>query len=396
MITVKKAKELLTRNVDVLESRVEGLVDALGCALAEDVFSPVDLPPFTCSAMDGYAVRSSDVRSTKGAKLKIRGEIRAGDSKNITVEKGEAVRVLTGAPVPSGADCVVMQEYTQLEDCFVLVKTGVGKGENIRTKGEEIRRGRKVLDAGTVLNPAVIGFLSIMGFDKVRAIRKPSVSVIVTGTEITKPGTALKPGKVYDSNSFSLCSALKGMGINKIAVKRVGDEFSLIQEVFEKAVSGSDVVVFSGGISVGKYDFVRELFDKVGVETVFYKVKQKPGKPLYFGRYKGKPVFGLPGNPVSSLVCFYEYVYPVVRKMLGLYPVFLDEKTLTLGKEVTDKAGRVNFLRARAYRDTVMPLVPQQSHMLSAFAEANCLLVVPENRKFLRKGEKVKVHSLPL
>jgi len=396
MITVKQAKDLLIKNINLLEPISKNLLEAVGYVMEEDIFSPIDLPPFTCSAMDGYAIRSSDVRGKLPIKLKIKGEIKAGDFKNITVGEGYAFKIFTGAPIPFGTDYVVMQEYTQQEDDFVLIKKNFSKYENIRWKGEEIRKGQKVLSRGTVLNPVVIGFLAIMGIDKVKVIRKPNAYLIVTGSELVIPGTPLKLGKVYDSNSFSIYSALKDMGIERISMVRRGDDFRAIHKAFEKAIAGSDVIIFSGGVSVGKYDFVRELFEKVGVETIFYKVEQKPGKPIYFGRYKGKIIFGLPGNPVSSLVCFYGYVYPAIRKMMGLYPIFLEEKTLSLLKEIRNKGGKVNFLRGMFYSNTVMPLKYQSSHMLSSFAKSNCLIVVPRNRKLLKKGEKVKVQILPM
>jgi len=396
MITVKQAKDLLIKNINSLEPISKNLLEAVGYVMEEDIFSPIDLPPFTCSAMDGYAIRSSDVQGKLPIKLKIKGEIKAGDFKNITVGEGYAFKIFTGAPIPFGTDYVVMQEYTQQEDDFVLIKKNFSKYENIRWKGEEIRKGQKVLSRGTVLNPVVIGFLAIMGIDKVKVIRKPNAYLIVTGSELVIPGTPLKLGKVYDSNSFSIYSALKDMGIERISMVRRGDDFRAIHKAFEKAIAGSDVIIFSGGVSVGKYDFVRELFEKVGVETIFYKVEQKPGKPIYFGRYKGKIIFGLPGNPVSSLVCFYGYVYPAIRKMMGLYPIFLEEKTLSLLKEIRNKGGKVNFLRGMFYSNTVMPLKYQSSHMLSSFAKSNCLIVVPRNRKLLKKGEKVKVQILPM
>ena len=396
MITVKQAKDLLIKNINSLEPISKNLLEAVGYVMEEDIFSPIDLPPFTCSAMDGYAIRSSDVRGKLPIKLKIKGEIKAGDFKNITVGEGYAFKIFTGAPIPFGTDYVVMQEYTQQEDDFVLIKKNFSKYENIRWKGEEIRKGQKVLSRGTVLNPVVIGFLAIMGIDKVKVIRKPNAYLIVTGSELVIPGTPLKLGKVYDSNSFSIYSALKDMGIERISMVRRGDDFRAIHKAFEKAIAGSDVIIFSGGVSVGKYDFVRELFEKVGVETIFYKVEQKPGKPIYFGRYKGKIIFGLPGNPVSSLVCFYGYVYPAIRKMMGLYPIFLEEKTLSLLKEIRNKGGKVNFLRGMFYSNTVMPLKYQSSHMLSSFAKANCLIIVPKNSKLIKKGEKIKVHILPM
>ena len=396
MVTVKQAKNLLIKNVNLLESVSKDLLNVVGYVMAEDIFSPIDLPPFTCSAMDGYAIHSSDIRDKLPVKLKIKGEVRAGDFKKINVAKSEAVRIFTGAPIPSGLDCVVMQEHTDQKNSFVLVKKRVRKSENTLCKGEELRKGQKILGRGALLNPWVVGFLAIMGIDKVKVIRKPKVYLIVTGSELVIPGIPLKPGKVYDSNSFSIYSALKNMGIEKISVVRRGDNLATIKKAFEKATTSSDVIIFSGGVSVGKYDFVRELCEKVRVQTIFYKVEQKPGKPLYFGGYKGKIVFGLPGNPVSSLVCFYEYVYAAIRKIMGLYPPFLEEKTLTLLKEIRNKGDKVSFLRGRFYSNTVVPFKYQSSHMLSSFAKANCLIIVPKNSKLIKKGEKIKVHILPM
>lgn len=173
------------------------------------------------------------------------------------------------------------------------------------------------------------------------------------------------------------------------------DNFNALERVFNKAVLDSDMIILTGGISVGKYDYVRELLDNVRYETVFYKVEQKPGKPLYFGKYKKKVIFGLPGNPVSSLVCFYEYVYPALRKMMGHNRIYLEEKSLPLLKTVKNKDGKVNFLRGSVSKGSVMPLQYQKSHMLSSFAKANCLIVVPQYRKILKKGKNVKVHILP-
>jgi molybdopterin molybdotransferase len=396
MVTVRQAKSLLVNNVDTLETISKELIEAMGYVMVEDIFSPIDLPPFTSSAMDGYAVHSSDIRNKPPFKLKIKGEMRAGDFKRINAAKGEAVRIFTGAPLPSGSDCVVIQEQTQQNGDFILIEKIVGKHENIRFKGEEIKKSQKVLSKGTVINPAVIGLLSIMGIDEVRVIRAPKVYAIVTGNELVRPGIPLRPGQVYDSNSFSIHSALKKTGVDKIKVLRKGDSLRAIRKAFERGVSESDAIIFSGGISVGKYDSVRELFKKVGVETIFYKVEQKPGKPIYFGSYNRKLIFGLPGNPVSSLVCFYEYVYPALRKMMGHYPIFLQEKNLVLLKEISTKGGKVNFLRGRAYNDKVIPLKFQDSHMLSTFAKANCLIVVPKNKKLLKKGEQVRVQILPV
>ncbi len=185
------------------------------------------------------------------------------------------------------------------------------------------------------------------------------------------------------------------MGIDDIKLVRTKDSFKAIERIFKKAVIESDMIIFTGGVSVGKYDYVRELLDNVRYETVFYKVEQKPGKPLYFGKYKKKALFGLPGNPVSSLVCFYEYVYPALRKMMGHSRIYLEEKSLPLLKTIKSKDDKVNFLSGSVSSGSVMPLQNQKSHMLSSFAMANCLIVVPKYRKILKRGENVKVHILP-
>lgn len=278
----------------------------------------------------------------------------------------------------------------------MIIKRNVKKHANIRREGEEIKKGDAVIKRGTLINPPVIGFLSVMGISEVKVIRKPSVELIVTGDEIVKPGNTLKPGQIYDSNSLSIFSALKNMGIEEITISRKKDNLPAIKKAFEKALLESDIITFTGGISVGKYDYVRELFEQFGVETVFYKVEQKPGKPLYFGKYRGKVIFGLPGNPVSSLVCFYEYTLPAVHKMMGLNSIYLKEETAALAGDISIKPGKVNFLRGIFNKGTVKPLKHQDSHMLSSFAESNCLIVVPKYRKVIKNGERVKIHMLPI
>lgn len=395
MITVNRAKKLLTENTPRLEGGSLELKHALGFITAQDIYSPIDLPPFENSAMDGYAVRSCDVASTP-TRLKLIGEIQAGDNKDIRLKKGEAVRIFTGAQLPDGADCVVMQEYTRTEDGFVIIEKAGTKNDNIRRKGEETHMGSKVFSMGNILNPPAIALMANIGLSKVDVIKKPIVHLTVTGNEIVAPGTELKPGEVYDSNSFAIRSALESMGITDIGVSKARDSLPAITGSFEKAVSRCDALIFTGGISVGKYDLVGELFEKAKVETVFYKVLQKPGKPLYFGKLGNKLVFGLPGNPVSSLVCFYEYVYPALRMMSGHTSPFMKEKTLALGRDIKDARGKVNFLRGKTSANgTVRPLKHQHSHMLSSFAEADCLIAVPQNTEFIAKGDKVKVHMLP-
>lgn len=395
MVTVQQAKKLLANNITSLEPIYLNLEAALSHIIAEDISTPIDLPPFTSSAMDGYAIRISDVNGIGTAKLKISGEVKAGNSKILTVKGGCAIKIYTGAPIPIGADCVVIQENTQQIHDHVIIKVIPKENENIRRQGEEIKKGKKVIKKGTLINPGTIGFLSVMGISKVKVIRKPRVYLIVTGNELVRPGDILEPGQIYDSNSFAISSALKEMGIDDIKLVRKKDNFKAIERIFKKAVIESDMIIFTGGVSVGKYDYVRDLLDNVRYETVFYKVEQKPGKPLYFGKYEKKVIFGLPGNPVSSLVCFYEYVYPALRKMMGHSRIYLEEKSLPLLKTIKCKNDKVNFLSGSVSRGSVMPLQNQQSHMMSSFAKANSLIFVPKYRKILKKGDNVKVHILP-
>jgi len=233
-----------------------------------------------------------------------------------------------------------------------------------------------------------------MGIKEINVIRKPRVYVIITGNELVEPGEKLEEGKIYDANSFSLYSALKSAGVEEIETKRVKDDFVEVKKEFYKALEFADIIIFSGGISVGKYDFVRDLMKKERVETIFYRVRQKPGKPLYFGKLNKKLIFALPGNPAAVLVCFYEYVYPAIRALSGFKNIFLPEKEFVLLKEIRKKTDRLWFLKGKIKGNGVLPLDFQESQMLSSFAIADCLILAPRNRKFIKKAEKIKVHLL--
>jgi molybdopterin molybdotransferase len=406
LITFGTARKLLKENLFTLNSIKIPVKNAVSYVLSEDIHSPIDLPPFTNSAMDGYAVRFGMLSLVGKIKTKCSGciyatfyiqkkEIKAGDYKRIKLKPGDAVKVFTGSPLPSNTDAVVMKEFTEIKNGILYVKKQIKKGENIRFRGEEIKKGQKVLKKGTYLNPAGIGFLSTMGIKEVKVIRKPKVYVIITGNELVEPGKKLKEGKIYDANSFSLYSALKSAGVKEIKIKRIKDDFEKIKKEFYKALEFADIILFSGGISVGDYDFVRDLMERERVKTVFYKVKQKPGKPLYFGKFNKKLIFALPGNPASVLVCFYEYVYPAIRALSGFKDIFLPEKEFILLRDIKKKTNRLWFLKGKIKNKGVIPLDFQESHMLSSFAKADCLIVAPRNRKLLKKGEKVKVHILP-
>ncbi len=397
LITFEKAKKLLKKALFTLEPVIIPVKSALSYILAEDIYSPLDLPPFTNSAMDGYAVRFKKIGDIS---FKLRkGEIRAGNYKKIRLKPGEAIKVFTGSPLPLDTDAVLMKEFAEIKDDILYAEKEIKKGENIRFKGEEIKKGEKVFSKGSYLNPAGIGFLSTMGIKEVKVIRKPRVYVIITGNELIEPGKKLKEGKIYDANSFSLSAALQLSGIKEVEIKGIKDDFEKIKREFYKALDFADIVLFSGGISVGEYDFVRDLMGKEKVRTIFYKVKQKPGKPIYFGIFeKGgnkKLIFALPGNPASVLVCFYEYVYPAIKALSGFKDIFLPEKKFILLKDIRKKRDRIWFLKGKLKGDFVLPLDFQESNMLSSFAKADCLILAPKNRRYLKRGKKIKVHLLP-
>jgi len=394
-ITFEKARELLRENLFLLDSLEVPVRDALSYILAEDIFSPIDLPPFSNSAMDGYALRYQKSSEKPTTFVLLKHEMRPGEFKGINLAPGEAIRVFTGSPIPSNTDAVVMKEFTEVKGNLLWVKKEIKKGENIRLKGEEIKKGQNVLKKGTYLGPAHIAFLSMMGISNVVVTRKPRVYVIVTGDEIMEPGRELLPGKVYDANSFSLHSLLIEAGLKEVKVRRVRDNFDEIRKEFYKAIEFADIILFSGGISAGEYDFVKDLMKKEKVKTVFYKVRQKPGKPIYFGVKHKKLVFALPGNPASIIVCFYEYVYPAIRRLSGFKEIFLSEKKKVLLKEIKKKTDKLWFLKGKIREEGVLPLDFQQSHMLSSFAKADALIVAPRRRKLITKGERIRVHLLP-
>ncbi len=401
MISVTEAQKMLLESISkgkIIEIDVR---NSLGYLLAQDFAAPIDLPPFSNSAMDGYAFDYNEIHFTKNYGLKIIGEIKAGQLPNINVAKGEAVRIFTGAPIPKGASVVVKQEDTNEIEGKVFVKSKVKSGDNIRKKGHQIKKGTCLSLSGKQISPAIIGYLSSLGIKKTKVFKKPAVSIIVIGSELIEPGKKLRNGQIYESNSFALKAALLQMGIKPKFVKNLPDDKETINKAFENILPISDVVIFSGGISVGKYDYVRELIEEWNISKVFYKVAQKPGKPLFFGKKDGRLIFGLPGNPCAAITCFYEYVYPALRKIEGYnFENFLlpSKKLPLLEKNIVAKGNRTTFFKGKVNRNNegVYVLDGQGSDNLRSFAEADCLIKIDSKEDVhLNKGEMVEVHLLP-
>ena len=391
MIPVSDAKRLIHKSAKALPAVTIALLESLGMTLAEQVVSPVDMPPFDQSAMDGYAFQFEAFVPEKP--FLVIGEIPAGEQAAVNPASGEAMRIFTGAPVPSGTDTVVMQEKVRVSGDQIWIEDfQLKKGGNVRPRGSQTRLGETALNAGTTLTPAAIGLLAGLGLTHVKVGAKPKICLIITGSELAAPGSKLTGGQVYESNSFTLMAALQELGIQPTLVFRSEDDENQITAHLASGMEQCDIVIVTGGISVGDYDLVKKSMENCQVETIFYKVKQKPGKPLFFGKHQQKLLFGLPGNPSAVLTCFYEYIAPAIQKMAGKIGPLQQVAKKTLSESFTKREGLTYFLKGKIAGDEVVPLHAQESYQMSSFALADCLIVLEESRTVYEQGETVDVH----
>lgn len=391
MISVKEAIEILKANCKKAQIIEVSLAEALNLYLADSIYAPINVPSFNQSAMDGYAFKYEDLES----ELSIVEEIAAGNIRTIDIKQGEAVRIFTGAKVPDSCNTVVMQELTEVIDSKLLVKdAGLKLGGNIRKEGHQIKQGDLALEIGAKINPAAIGFLASLGITKVKVYQKPKVTILATGNELVKPGNSLQKGQVYESNTVMLQSVLNNVGIQPEVVFLL-DDLEQTKAAIHKALLSSDILMLSGGISVGDYDFVKPALEANGVEELFYKVKQKPGKPLFFGSKEDKLIFALPGNPAAALNCFYMYVLPAINIQLGNPNPFFANTELPINQSYKKKSGRAEFLKAYSNGLEVGLLEGQGSDVLLSFAKANCLVFLSDEITSVEQGDIVEVFLLP-
>ncbi len=391
MISVEEATRLITENTAVLPAKKMPLTLASGLVLAEDVVALQSIPAYPQSSMDGYACAYDGSNKT----FRIIGEMPAGSTENVEVEKGTAVRIFTGAAVPAGADTVVMQEKVRIENGLLMIEQdNLKTGDNVRPVGSEILQGAMALQQGDVLTPAAIGFLAGIGLGAAKVYTKPVVSIIVTGNELQHPGMPLQYGQVYESNSFTLLAALHQMYLGEVVVYQSPDSLDTLQQLLHKALQQSDVVMLTGGVSVGDYDFTLQAFEACGVKTIFHKIKQKPGKPLLFGIKEKRLVFGLPGNPASVLTCFYKYVLPALEQMMQR-PSIMKGQSAKVTNDYKKASGLTHFLKAYYDGSTVQLLLGQESYKLHSFAKANCVAVVPEEATNITAGDLIDIILLP-
>ncbi len=396
MITIKEAKEILSKNITTMPFEDIDLKKSLGFVLAKSVYSNLNLPPFSQSAMDGYAVRFDIAQHREmNIRFEVLAEIKAGDTAKFKLKLNQAARIFTGAPIPAETIAVIMQEKVKLEKGQVVIAvTDLKPGINIRSKGTQIKKGALALEKGAYITPAAMGYLFALGESKIRVIKKPVASILSTGNELQLTGKLLLPGKIYESNSGMLNAALVQNGFKASKLKTSKDNAKTIKTNLAKMLEVSNVIIITGGISVGKYDLVKDILLQLGVKELFYKVAQKPGKPLFLGRLKDKLIFALPGNPAAALVCFYEYVLPALRKMSGIIPFDIEKVYLPLLEAYAMKGDRDVFLKAQITNQTVKILDGQESNMLHSFAIANAIVYLPAGNNTIEKGTLVETHLL--
>lgn len=401
MIKVDDALRAILKDIKTLNSEELKLTAALGRVLTEDIYADADIPGFDNSAMDGYAVRSIDtagVAKNSPQLLEVIEDLKAGDTPKKALKEHQAIRIMTGAPIPKGADSVIMVEDTEKEKPNkTRIFKEVNFGENIRKAGEDIKKNELVIPKGTLLKPSYIGILASLGRAKVRVTRRPRVAILATGDEVVDVDKKLEPGKVRSSNTYTLYGQiLKCGGIPKnLGIAR--DKPSQLEKKIKQGLN-CDLILTSGGVSVGDYDLVKDILAKIGTNIRFWKVAMRPGKPLAFGTIKDKLIFGLPGNPVSSMVSFEIFVKPTILKMLGKKEDERKEVEAVLEEDIKKKSGFRYFLRANTQWQRGMYFTkttgPQGSGILKSMALANSLIILPEDKEFVKKGEKVTVRFL--
>ncbi|HQW20871.1 MAG TPA: molybdopterin molybdotransferase MoeA [Rhodocyclaceae bacterium] len=406
-LPVERARQLILSLVAPPGGRERTFVrQALGRVLAADVIASVDVPAHDNSAMDGYAVRHADLSASGETTLKIVGTAFAGHPFSATLGAGEAIRIMTGAIIPRGADAVVIQEVVRRDGDVVAIPSGQRAGQNIRRAGEDLRAGEPALTAGKLLRPSEIGLLASLGQAEVTLHRRLRVAVFSTGDELNSVGSILQPGEVYDSNRYSLWGMLTRLGCEVLDMGVLRDDPAALEAALIEAAANADAIVTSGGVSVGEADFVRELMAKLG-EVAFWKIAMKPGRPMAFGRIanagrieNGTWLFGLPGNPVAVMVAFYQFVRPALLKMMGVAPHLLELPTLPVicGAPLKKMPGRTEFQRGMLYQENgewrVRPTGAQGSGILRSMADANCLIVIELDRGNVAVGETVHVQLM--
>lgn len=393
MIKVEQAIQIIQESISSLGAEFIETCNAVGRISAEHVYSPLSFPPFDQSAMDGYAVNNKELTG----EFKVVYELKAGDdATGIILNPGEACRIFTGAMLPTNTLAVIRQEDVIVNGEFIKCNAVFKNGENVRICGEQINEGDIAISKNQLLNPGIIGFLLMLGVEKIKVYKKPRIKIIATGSELVAVGHKLTSGKIFESNTGTLKAALNSFGF-EVDCQVVEDVYESIKVTIDEAISSADLVLVTGGISVGDYDFVSKVMLDLKVEQKFYKVKQKPGKPIYFGLKDDTVIFGLPGNPAAVLTSFYVYILEALRALTGRSEPYLIKKKARLLRGMEKSYDLTVFLKGRLNIDTndVNILPAQSSAMLSSFVEANCLIQLKEGVENCVKNSEVEIILLP-
>jgi molybdopterin molybdotransferase len=400
MITFKEASDRILSHVQSLGPEKVSLLEALGRLIAEDVYATRDLPPYDNSGMDGFAVKYEDIKNVSpnhALELEVVGDLPAGFVSSKAVEKGQAIRIMTGAPIPEGADTVIPVEETEEKGGFVSILNAMRLGRHIRRAGEDVKKGDCILSRGDFIRPAEVGMLASLGRSFISVYQRPLVAILCTGEELVDVDGGLNGVKIVSSNSYTLAAQVKDCGAVPIQLGIAGDRKEEIREKLRQGIR-ADVLISSAGVSAGEYDFVRDALRDLGMEMLFWRVAMTPGKPFAFGTIDGKPVFALPGNPVSSMVSFEQFVRPSLLKMMGHRQLFRPIIEAVLKEEIEKKPGRRYFIRGFVSFEKDQYFVTttgeQGSGILRSMVRANGLIVIPEDREMVRAGEKVKVQLI--
>jgi len=400
LLPVDAALETVLRAMRPLGSERVAIGDALGRVIVEDVVAPRDLPPWDNSSVDGYAVVAADLGGAtpeRPVRLAVIEEIPAGRMPEHKVAPGSAARIMTGAPMPAGADAVVMVEDTALEGDRVLVRVAVERGESVRARGQDVRAGTVVIPAGRRARPAEVGMLASLGRAAVSVGRRPRIGILATGDELADLGDAERPDRIFNANSYAVAAQAAEAGGVAVLLGIARDRPDDLRERL-RSLDGLDLLVVCGGVSVGKFDFVRDVLTELGMVMEFWRVAMKPGSPMAFGSVRGKPVFGLPGNPVSSMVTFEVFVRPALLRMAGGADLGRPIVAAELDAPIDKARGKTHFVRGRLLREgsrvRVTPTGSQDSGVLTSMVKATGLIVLPRDAERAERGQVVDVRLL--
>lgn len=394
MITIEEALEIILEETKILGFETVNILDSLNKVLAEDIYSKDNLPPFDKSAMDGYAIISDDTENASEempVRLKIKGIIKAGDSYAGQLRNGEVLKIMTGAPIPNGADAVVQIENVKVYNEEVNIFNHIEKNKNILNVGEEITKGTIALSKGKIIRPSEIGLLASLGFHSVKVFKVPKIIIITTGDELIDVNEELTPGKIRDCNGYSLMALGRNLQVDVKSYGIVRDDMGVLFKKMQEAFEEGDIIITSGGVSAGDYDFVENCLKELGADIKFSSVAIKPGKPFTFAKYKDKLFFGLPGNPLAVINTFEQFVSPAAKKMMGKSDIHNREFKVILGEDFKSAKGRTNYVYVNIEeKDGIYyayKIGSQSSNQLLTISKANGVIIL--DKEIVEAGEEV-------